>query len=347
MALSPGDENMIKATVILLAYNHEKYIVEALSAIAMQTRPADEIIIVDDASSDATPMFIEAFIREHPTLPIRFLRNPANLGVTGSYARAVAAAVGDVIFSAAGDDVSRPERLDRCLDYLAMRPTAFGVITDAEIIDDVSHTVGRLDNCAGADQPISLGLGDLPSGEYFLRGRSSCGAAAAYRSAVFREFSSLRADIYAEDDPAAFRAMLLGGCDFLPIALTRWRRHGNNLSHGAGSRRGPAMAIHYRRCEAMIDQMLSDASEWAAKQPKASLRPGNALANLRYQKARWALWAVAHEAGVSLSGFLTSARQLWAHTPAKSLFFAQAWRPLVGMLTPFVVQGMLSRRRQR
>lgn len=338
---------MIKATVILLAYNHERYIAEALSAIAMQTRPAEEIIIVDDASSDKTPMLIEAFIREHPTLPIRFLRNPANIGVTGSYARAVAAATGDVIFSAAGDDVSRPERLERCLEYLAKRPTAFGVITNAEIIDDASRTVGRLDNCAGANMPMSLGLDDLPAGEHFLRGRSSCGAAAVYRAAVFREFSPLRSGIYAEDDPAAFRAMLLGGCDFLPIALTRWRRHENNLSHGTGVCRGPEMAIHYRRCEAMIDQMLSDASEWAAKQPEASFRLGNALANLRYQKARWSLWAVAHEAGVSLSGFLASARQLWAHAPAKSLFFAPAWRPFLGMLTPYAIQRFLARNRQQ
>jgi glycosyltransferase involved in cell wall biosynthesis len=337
----------MKATVIILAYKHERFIVEALTAIAMQTRPADEIIVVDDASPDATPAIIEAFVREHPALPIRFLRNPSNLGVTGSYARAVAAAGGDVIFTAAGDDVSRPERLERCLDYLAMRPTAFGVITDAEIIDNASRSVGRLDNCAGANQPMSLVLDDLPSGEHILRGRSSCGATAVYRAAVFREFSPLRAGIYAEDDPAAFRAMLLGGCDFLPIALTRWRRHENNLSHGIGVRRGPEMATHYRRCEAMIDQMLSDASEWVAKHPDASLRLENALANLRLQKARWSLWAAAHEAGVSFSGFLASARQLRAHSHANSDFLAQAWRPFVGMLTPYAIQRFLARNRQR
>jgi len=335
----------MKATVIILAYKHEQFILEALTAIAMQTRPADEIIVVDDASPDGTPALIEAFIREHPALPIRFLRNPSNLGVSGSYARAVAVARGDVILGAAGDDVSMPERLERCLDYLAMRPTAFGVITDAEIIDDVSRTVGRLDNCAGASQPMSLGLDDLPSGEHFLRGRSSCGAAAVYRVDVFREFSPLRAGIYAEDDPAAFRAMLLGGCDFLPIALTRWRRHGNNLSHGTGLSRGPEMAIHYRRCEAMIDQMLSDASEWVTKHPQASLRPENALANLRLQKAKWSLWAAAHEAGVNMSGFLASARQLRAHSPTKTEFLAQSWRPLLGMLTPYAIQRVLARYR--
>lgn len=335
----------MKATVIILAHRHERFIVEALTAIAMQTRPADEIIVIDDASPDKTPALIEAFVCEHPALPIRFLRNPENLGVSGSYARAVAAARGDVIFTAAGDDVSKPERLERCLDYLAMRPTAFGVITDAEIIDEASRTVGRLDNCAGANQPISLGLDDLPSGEHILRGRSSCGATAVYRAAVFREFSPLRAGIYAEDDPAAFRAMLLGGCDFLPVALTRWRRHEHNLSHGTGRRRGPEMATHYYRCEAMIDQMLSDASEWAAKHPDASCQLDNALTNLQLHKAKWSLWAAAHEAGVNLSAFFASAKKLRAHSPSNSDFLAQAWRPFLGMLTPYAIQRFLARNR--
>lgn len=337
----------MKATVIILAYKHERYIVEALRAIAMQTRPADDIIVIDDASPDATPTLIEAFVFEHPGLPIRFLRNPANLGVTASYARAVATAMGDVIFTAAGDDVSHPERLERCLDYLATRPSAFGVITDAEIIDEASLPVGRLDNCLGLEQPISLGLGDLPPGAHFLRGRSSCGAAAAYRAAVFREFSPLRAGLYAEDDPAAFRAMLLGGCDFLPIALTRWRRHGTNLSHGTGARRGPEMAVHYRRCEAMIDQMLADTAEWAAKHPEAAQRAENAVANLRLQKARWALWAVAHEQGISLRGFVATARQVRVHSPTWLAFLSYAWRPFAGMFIPYPLQRFLAGRRRR
>lgn len=332
----------MKATIIILAYKHERFIGEALDAIAMQTRQADEIIIVDDASPDATPDLIEAFVREHPALPIRFLRNSSNLGVTASFARAAEEATGDVIVTAAGDDISMPERLERCLDYLANSPKTFGVITNAEIIDENSQKVGRLDNCGGAEQPVSLELDDLEPGEHFLRGRSSCGAAAAYRAAVFREFSPLRPGLYSEDDPAAFRAMLLGGCDFIPTPLTRWRRHGNNLSYGMGGRRGPEMAVHYRRCEAMIDQMLRDGAEWTAKHPKESPGLANALANFRLQKARWSLWATAHETGVSLYRFLGSAQELHAQSPSTLNFITLVWRPLVGMLTPYPIQRLIS-----
>lgn len=335
----------MKATIIILAYKHERFIGDALDAIAMQTRQADEIIIVDDASPDATPDLVEAFMRAHPMLPIRFLRNSSNLGLSASFARAVEAATGDIIISTAGDDISMPERLERCLDYMANSPATYGVITDAEIIDDNSQRIGRLDNCCGAEKPVSLNLDDLRPGEHFLRGRSSCGAAAAYRAAVFREFSPLRSGLYSEDDPAAFRAMLLGGCDFLPIQLTRWRRHGNNLSYGLGNHRGPEMAVHYRRCEATIDQMLCDAAERIAKHSKAIPGLTNALANLRLQKAKWSLWAAAHEAGISLSRFLGSALELRSQSPSTLSFLAMVLRPLVGMLTPYSIQRLLVSRR--
>jgi len=334
----------MKTTIITLAFKHERYIRESLQSAIGQTRPADEIIVVDDASPDATGQIAEAFIRENPAFPIRLLRNEKNLGVSASFARAVAAASGDIIFGLAGDDVASPHRLEKCLEYLSDRPATFALITNAEIIDETSARSGRLDNCAGRDVPVSLSLGDLAPGEHFLRGRSSCGATAAYRAAVFREFSPMRAGLYAEDDPAAFRAMLLGSCDFLPLSLVRWRKHANNLSHGTGARRGPEMALHFRKCEAMIDQMLADADEWVSRNPRSIDEGfGNALADLRFQKARWALWAVAHEKGVRIAAFMCCLRAMNRHSFSMRAFITGAWRPLLKMFTPYFAQRLFVR----
>jgi len=338
----------MKVTIITLAFKHERYIRECLHSAIGQTRPADEIIVVDDASPDATGQIAEAFIRENPAFPIRLLRNEKNLGVSASFARAVAAASGDIIFALAGDDVASPHRLEKCLEYLSDRPATFALITNAEIIDETSARSGRLDNCAGRDVPVSLSLGDLAPGEHFLRGRSSCGATAAYRAAVFREFSPMRAGLYAEDDPATFRAMLLGSCDFLPLSLVRWRKHANNLSHGTGARRGPEMALHFRKCEAMIDQMLADADEWVSRNPRSIDEGfGNALADLRFQKARWALWAVAHENGLKVIKGFAACRQLFARAPSFRIFVNHVWRPLFKMITPFPLQRLAASLRPR
>lgn len=331
----------MKTSVIITAYNHERFIQEALKSALAQTRPADEVIVIDDASTDGTASVIATTLQGYPEEPVLFMRNEVNLGVTGSVAKALSAASGDVIVMMSGDDVSAPERLGCCLAHFESHPAAMAIIANADVIDESSRHVGQLDSCAGQVATVSLSLGDLPSETYFLRGRSSCGATAAYRAAIFREFSPMKAGLYAEDDPAAFRAMLLGSCDFLPTSLVRWRKHANNLSHGTGARRGPEMALHYRKCEAMIDQMLADAAEWASRNPgRIDAGIGNALADLRFQKARWALWAVAHEKGFKVIKGFAACRQLFALAPSLRIFVNHVWRPLFKMITPFPLQRL-------
>lgn len=339
----------MKTTIVTLAYNHERFIREALSSACDQSRPADEIIVIDDASPDGTAAIIEQFIAEHAGYAIRFFRNERNLGVSASFAKAVSLASGDILVMMAGDDVSAPSRVERSARYFSERPSAMALITNAEIIDEESRSTGVLDNCAGHSTPVALGLEDLLPNIYFLRGRSSCGAASAYRAEIFRSFSPFRPGLYAEDDPAAFRAMLLGTCDFLPEPLVRWRRHEHNLSHGTGARRGPEMATHFKKCEAMVDQMIADAREFlklSATESAAGV--DRALANLHYQKAKWALWAIAHENGAGICRFAASVRELFRCGAGPIRVAAEAWRPLLKMLTPYrIQQGIVNARRAK
>ncbi|NCW46428.1 MAG: glycosyltransferase, partial [Gemmatimonadaceae bacterium] len=114
---------------------------------------------------------VEGFIREHPDAGIRFVRNDRNLGVSGSFAKALAMAQGEALFMMAGDDVSDPGRLERSLAYLETHPSAMALVTNADIIDERSLPQGCLDNCAAATESVSLSLAGLRPGEYFLRGR--------------------------------------------------------------------------------------------------------------------------------------------------------------------------------
>jgi glycosyltransferase involved in cell wall biosynthesis len=332
----------MKASIIILAYNHERFIHEALVSAEAQTRPADEIIVVDDASSDGTGAIIDAFIIERSGLPVTFISNERNLGVTGSLAKAVAMAKGDIIVLMGGDDVSVPTRIERCFAHFKDSPGSMAVIANAVVIDEESRPGGFLDNCTGKSELIKLSLSGLQGREHFLRGRSACGAAAAYRAAVFQEFRAIRVGMFAEDEPAAFRAMLLGTCDFLPEPLVRWRRHSNNLSHGGRLSCGPEMAAHFRKCESMVEQMISDAGEYSAR-TAGNLAPGteNALIGLRFQKAKWALWTAAHEEGLQLRAFFSALKGLRKYAPSFGEFIRVAWRPSYKILTPFSVQRML------
>lgn len=158
----------MKTTITILAYNHERYIRESLASALVQSRAADEIIVIDDASPDGTAGIIEKFIAEHPDRTIRFVRNERNLGVTGSFTKAISMASGDILISMAGDDISAPSRVERCVAHLVAHPYAMAVITNAHIIDNDSRHCGILDNCVGMAESVALGLEDLPTGLIFL-----------------------------------------------------------------------------------------------------------------------------------------------------------------------------------
>jgi len=333
----------MKTTIITLTYNHEGYVREALASALAQSRPADEIILIDDASTDRTADVIEQFLREKPSAGVCFIRNERNLGVAGSIAKAAALAQGDIIFLMAGDDASNPGRVERCLAHFAEHPMAMAVITNASVIDGESRIKGSRDNCAGSIGAEALSLDDLRPEDYFLRGRDPCGATAAYRAAVFSAFPPLVPGMYAEDVPLAFRAMLLGTCDFIPEQLVLWRRHDRNLSHGSRNPRGPEMAVHFRKCEAMVDQMICDASHRAKHHPQcADLVAKVALPNIRFQKSKWMFWAAAHERGVRLDLLLPALREMIKHRPTWKELATTAWLPACRALIPFPIQRALA-----
>jgi GT2 family glycosyltransferase len=86
---------------------------DCLAAIAAQTRPADRLVVVDNASSDGTPEMLRA---EHPEAEVVALTE--NVGSSGGFAAGVeaAAATGAAWLWLLDDDtVARPDTLERLL----------------------------------------------------------------------------------------------------------------------------------------------------------------------------------------------------------------------------------------
>lgn len=109
-------------SVVLPTYNHARFLPRALDALLAQGRPAREIVVVDDASTDDTPAVLAGYARRHPT--IRVERNPRNLGVVGSMNRGLALAVGEYVLFAASDDYVLPGFFEKSLALLERHPTA-------------------------------------------------------------------------------------------------------------------------------------------------------------------------------------------------------------------------------
>ncbi len=105
-----------KASALLLTYNQQQYVEEALESLLKQDTDNLEVVVSDDSSSDATWALVnDMAARYQGPKQLILNRNPRNLGIVGNYFRAFDLSTGDVIFTAAGDDVSLPNRVSQCL----------------------------------------------------------------------------------------------------------------------------------------------------------------------------------------------------------------------------------------
>ena len=102
-------------SVIMPAYNCEKYITKALDSVLIQDIPL-EIIVINDCSNDHTEDIILQYAAEHPE--ICYLKNETNLGASGSRNRAVKLAHGKYVAFLDSDDWWEPDKLKKQLELI-------------------------------------------------------------------------------------------------------------------------------------------------------------------------------------------------------------------------------------
>ncbi len=98
-----------KVSVIVPAYNAEKFIGDAVASILKQDFYDFELLVIDDFSSDSTAEIVQKLQKSDSR--IRLIRNTRNLGVGGTRAVGVDNARGEFIAWMDADDVSEPRRL--------------------------------------------------------------------------------------------------------------------------------------------------------------------------------------------------------------------------------------------
>lgn len=103
-------------TVVVPAYNCERYIAEALTSILTQGPAVKEVIVVDDGSTDSTCEIVRRF-----GPPVRLIQQ-GNQGPAAARNKGLKEARGDYIAFLDGDDVWLPGKLDAQLDYLEAHP---------------------------------------------------------------------------------------------------------------------------------------------------------------------------------------------------------------------------------
>lgn len=107
-----NDLNNPLISVLMPAYNAEKYIKEAIESILNQTFSNFEFIIIDDGSIDATEEIIKSF----KDSCIVYIKNEKNLGLIKTLNKGISIARGEFIARMDSDDISMPQRFELQLD---------------------------------------------------------------------------------------------------------------------------------------------------------------------------------------------------------------------------------------
>ena len=109
-----------RLTIGLPVYNGEKYVAESIDALLGQTYTDFELIISDNASTDATADICHGYARQDSR--VRYIRQPKNIGLAPNHNVVVEEARGELFKWTAGDDLYARELVERCVDALDKYP---------------------------------------------------------------------------------------------------------------------------------------------------------------------------------------------------------------------------------
>jgi glycosyltransferase involved in cell wall biosynthesis len=203
-----------------LVYNNEKYVKDAVLSALDQTYSPLEIVISDDGSKDRSFEIIQEIIANYSG-PHKIIlnRNPKNLGICGQINKLVSLSHGHFLVMFAGDDISKPFRVERIQKHIQNTDIKF-LTSDYYLFDDES---GKKTLYSGKDV-------NTDNINRFLSEQNVTGATEAFSRDLFTIFGNLDEANFIEDRALAFRGFLLKKVSYLYEATIDYRVHYTNAS---------------------------------------------------------------------------------------------------------------------
>lgn len=156
---------MTVVSVCMATYNGERYLREQLDSILVELEPTDEVVIIDDASSDGTVALLETYGDPR----VRVFARDVNHGYVRSFEEALTRATGDVLMLADQDDVWIPGRRALLVAALEERAVAASNLvllsTGAPLRSPLTRRDWLLRTGGGAQRlrnQLKLLIGDAP-----------------------------------------------------------------------------------------------------------------------------------------------------------------------------------------
>lgn len=218
------EEEFQLVTIVLVAFNQEQYIKEAVESAFSQVYSPLEIILSDDCSVDSTYLIMAKMVDEYNgPHSVILKRNEKNLGIVAHFSRCVELSNGEFVVGFAGDDISLPDRVSEMYQaWTESGKTATSLFSNSVMIDEN----GVESDLWFASPPIySKNIDD------FISSRRCwlLGCAHAFNKSIFTKYGRIHPKIMQEDGALSFRALLEGGIIYVDKVLVKYRRHSNNV----------------------------------------------------------------------------------------------------------------------
>ncbi len=225
----------MKAGFVIITYNNEHHVIETIDSIRDQTLTDWVCVVVDNGSTDTTFEVIQKNIENDGRFTgfKKSNEGPAagrNLGFSKLPEDV------DYLHFLDGDDVLKPEFMERLTQYLDIHPQVGLAACQFDEMDYDSNDCGKghrsrfAPSSLGIPHDIPLSVFNTPFVSFFVS--TGVGPYGVYRRSIFMQTDGYV--LKSQEDTDMFCQMcLLAEVHYLPEYLYRKRRHTSNLAHNA------------------------------------------------------------------------------------------------------------------
>jgi glycosyltransferase involved in cell wall biosynthesis len=154
-----------KVSVIVVTFNHERFITQALESVLYQQCPFPiEVIISEDCSTDHTRSIVREYAARRPDL-ITLIESDQNIHSNYVLQRAIEAANGRYLAIMDGDDYwTKPFKLRRQVEFLDVHPECSLSFHDTLVVGKNNNELGA--SSVWAEMPTRLGMREILAGNH-------------------------------------------------------------------------------------------------------------------------------------------------------------------------------------
>jgi GT2 family glycosyltransferase len=227
-------DTRVRLTVQVVTWNSADVIDACLESVRAQERPDVEVVVVDNASQDASVARVAAHLGRG--LRGHLVQSPTNLGFCGGQNRALSLASGELVLFLNPDATLAPDFAARALETAARLPADVGLFAPRILlpdghIDSAGLTVDRL------RRAWDRGYGEPAAGRFETEEEvfGCTGAAALFRRTALADVAQdgqaldEKLFAYCDDVDVSWRARLRGWrCMYVPTLVAHHQRAGRN-----------------------------------------------------------------------------------------------------------------------